>query len=54
MSKENKGITCNAENCVYHNQKDKCTAEHINVGCVFATNSSETKCETFECNNECK
>ena len=54
MSKEIKGITCDAKNCVYHDKSDKCNASHINVGCLTATDSSETKCETFECCEECR
>ncbi|MBR3738507.1 MAG: DUF1540 domain-containing protein [Eubacterium sp.] len=54
MSEEIKGIRCNAEKCIYHDKSDKCTAGHIDVGCQSATDSSQTKCETFECCNECK
>jgi len=54
VNKEIKGITCDAKNCVYHDKSDSCTAGHINVGCHSATDSSETKCETFECEEGCK
>lgn len=51
--KENKGISCDAKNCMYHDASNHCTAEHIKVGCCNATISSDTKCETFKCSDNC-
>ncbi|MCI8388512.1 MAG: DUF1540 domain-containing protein [Clostridiales bacterium] len=42
------GITCDARNCIYHDGDNYCTAKHITVGSVIATNSAETRCATFE------
>ena len=46
--RHNSGITCDARNCVYHDGDIFCTAEHITVRSMVATNSSETRCATFE------
>jgi hypothetical protein len=54
MDNEIKGITCDAKNCVYHDKSDCCTAGHITVGCRNAKDNSETKCETFECCEDCQ
>lgn len=48
------GITCAVKNCVHHDTNDGCTANHIKVGSFDAKSTSETKCETFECNSNCK
>jgi len=44
----NKGISCDAKNCVYHDCDCYCTAEKINVGPSNATCSSDTVCATFK------
>ena len=44
----NKGISCDAKNCVYHDCECYCTAEKINVGPRNATCSSDTVCATFK------
>ncbi|MBS6628613.1 MAG: DUF1540 domain-containing protein [Clostridiales bacterium] len=49
MQNEIKGICCEVKNCKYHDKDNCCTAGHITVGTQMATNTSETKCETFEC-----
>ena len=54
MNNEIKGITCDAKNCKYHDKSSNCTAGHINVGCQSAKEACETKCETFECCEECR
>lgn len=56
MKKEIKGITCEAKNCVYQDEKGNCNAGHIKVGNPQAQKNSETKCETFECSaqNSCQ
>lgn len=41
------GIHCDVTNCVYHDQKDKCSANQIKVGPTFASNSADTACSTF-------
>ena len=44
----NKGISCDAKNCVYHDCDCYCTADKINVGPSNATCSSDTVCATFK------
>ena len=44
----NKGINCDAKNCVYHDCGHYCTAEMINVGPQNACCSSDTICATFK------
>lgn len=44
----NKGINCDAKNCVYHDCDHYCTAEMINVGPQNACCSSDTVCATFK------
>lgn len=44
----NKGINCDAKNCVYHDCDCYCTADMINVGPKNATCSSDTVCATFK------
>lgn len=54
MDKEIKGISCDVKNCIYHDKSNCCNAGHINVGSHTATKTNETKCETFECCDECR
>ncbi len=42
-----KGITCNVENCTYHDSHNVCMAEQIAVGPTNACTSAETVCVTF-------
>ena len=44
----NKGISCDAKNCVYHDCETHCTAKQIIVGPSKAENSGETACTTFK------
>lgn len=53
MMKEIKGICCEVKNCVYHASDDCCTAGKITVGNSNATSTTETKCKTFECCDNC-
>lgn len=53
MKKEINGITCAVKNCIHHDMENGCTASHINVGSFDAKSTTETKCETFECNSNC-
>lgn len=53
MEKEIKGISCEVKNCIHHDMLNNCTAGEIKVGCQDATNASETKCQTFQCNDNC-
>lgn len=53
MEKEIKGISCDVKNCVHHDSADMCTAGHIKVGNQSAKTTAETKCETFECCDDC-
>ncbi len=53
MEKEIQGICCEAKNCKYHNKNNCCTAGHITVGTKGAVTTTETKCETFECCDNC-
>ena len=41
------------KNCKYHDKANNCMAGHINVGNSSATSATDTKCETFECNDGC-
>ncbi|MCH5317250.1 MAG: DUF1540 domain-containing protein [Eubacterium sp.] len=50
---EIKGISCEVKNCIYHDTQDRCNAGHIVVGNSSATKTTETKCETFECSDDC-
>ena len=50
---EIKGISCEVKNCIHQDQSDCCTAGHIKVGTKGATSTTETKCETFECCENC-
>ena len=50
---EIKGISCEVKNCIYHDKSDRCNAGHIVVGNESATKTTETKCETFECCDNC-
>ncbi len=47
-------ISCNAKNCVYNENGQKCVAGHINVGTSTACTSSETFCSTFKNCDSCK
>lgn len=53
MNKEIDGITCAVKNCIHHDKQNGCTAKHISVGSFDAKSKVETKCETFECCDEC-
>lgn len=53
LDKEIKGISCDVKNCKYHDKANNCMAGHINVGNSSATSATDTKCETFECNDGC-
>ena len=44
----NKGISCDVNNCYYHDGTCYCTAEQINVGPSNAITSSDTLCATFK------
>lgn len=50
---EIKGITCEVKNCIYQDKEGNCNAGHIKVGNPQAHHVSETKCETFECMDQC-
>ena len=47
-----KGIVCNVEHCVYHDNHNVCTAGEIAVGPAQAETSSETLCVTFRPKSE--
>ena len=47
MDMEIKGISCDVENCKYHDKTNNCNAGHIKVGNSNATSSTDTKCETL-------
>lgn len=53
MKDEIKGISCDAKNCIHHDVTNTCMAGHIKVGTSNAKSETETKCETFECNDNC-
>ncbi|MCD7796737.1 MAG: DUF1540 domain-containing protein [Clostridiales bacterium] len=53
MDNEIKGIKCEVKNCKFHDTPDNCHAGHIKVGNQSATTVTDTKCETFECNDSC-
>ena len=44
----NKGISCDVNNCYYHDGNCYCTAEKINVGPNSAVSSADTLCATFK------
>ncbi|MBQ4338868.1 MAG: DUF1540 domain-containing protein [Clostridia bacterium] len=48
---QNKEISCNAKNCVYHSGTDGCVAEKIHVEQPSACNSAQTSCSTFKNKN---
>ncbi len=50
---EIKGISCQVKNCVHHQNDNSCNAGHITVGNTNATTTTETKCETFKCCDNC-
>ena len=50
-NKENKGVSCDVCNCVYHNGENSCTATKINVGPSYATSCTDTVCATFKQKN---
>jgi hypothetical protein len=54
MNNEIKGISCEVKNCVHHDMSNMCTAGHIKVGNQSAKTTAETKCETFECCDDCE
>ncbi len=41
-------VKCDVESCIHNNHKNGCTAQAIEIGPHFATNSSDTVCNTFE------
>lgn len=41
------GISCDVENCYYHDCDKHCTAREISVGPHHAGTSDETVCSTF-------
>ncbi len=43
-----KGISCDVNNCYYHDGECHCTASQISVGPAFATSSTDTACITFK------
>ena len=53
MEQKKQKILCHAEDCVY-NQKEACTADHIEVNGRNAKTSSQTSCETFNEKESCK
>lgn len=46
------GISCDVQNCVYHDGDNYCTADRVNIGNPTAANISETRCSTFEMRGE--
>ncbi len=44
----NNGVSCDVTNCHYHDGKNTCVAEKINVGPSYATSSTDTVCATFK------
>lgn len=46
--KENRGVSCDVINCVYHDGESRCTAQKINVGPSYATSCTDTVCATFK------
>ena len=42
------GIKCDVKNCVYHCNKEGCSAHKITVGPTFAVSSADTICATFK------
>lgn len=52
--KEIKGISCEVRNCVFHDKDNNCLAGSIKVGNPNAISENETKCETFECSDDCR
>ncbi len=50
---ENKKISCDAKNCVYHTTDCGCTAEAIKVSNSNACSCTDTCCATFTMKN-CK
>lgn len=50
---EIKGISCEAKNCKYHDTSDCCNAGQIKVGSQSATETHETACQTFICDESC-
>ncbi len=49
-----KEISCNAKNCIYNENGQRCNAGHIDVGTSSACKSSETYCSTFKTCDSCK
>lgn len=46
--KESLSVSCEATNCVYNEDK-KCSADHINISGICASESNETVCASFQC-----
>ncbi len=53
MNNEIKGISCEVQNCKFHDKDNNCLAGHIRVGDKSATSVSDTNCQTFECSDTC-
>ena len=50
MNNHGNKIKCEVKNCVYHEGKDTCTANCIEVGTCNACVCGETVCATFQLN----
>ena len=44
----NRGVSCDVSNCMYHDGKNICKADVINVGPDFANHCTDTACSTFK------
>lgn len=42
------GVTCVVNNCLYHNEGDKCGAGKIEIAPKSANTTEETDCNTFK------
>ncbi|MBQ2709445.1 MAG: DUF1540 domain-containing protein [Clostridia bacterium] len=42
------GISCDVQNCVYHDGDNYCTAKHVSIGNLTAASAAQTRCATFE------
>ena len=54
MSETIKGVDCTVEECKYHTQGNKCTAQSIVVNGKDPKTSCDTECQTFIPNDCCK
>ncbi len=41
-------VKCDVESCIHNNHRNGCTARSIEIGPHFATDCSDTVCNTFE------